>query len=63
MGYSSIILKGNAQTIVKTLNKGVSGEGWYNSIILDMRGTLKDFYSWSVSHVRREGNKGVHPLG
>jgi hypothetical protein len=62
MGYSSIILKGDAQTIVKALNKRVYGKKWHDNIILDMRGILKKIYSWSVSHVRREENKGVHLL-
>jgi hypothetical protein len=31
-----------------------------DSIILDTREILKYFHSWSVSHARREGNKGAH---
>jgi hypothetical protein len=62
MGNSSIILEGNAQTVMKALNKGVSEEGWYDNIILNTRGILEDFHSGSISHVRREGTKRLISL-
>jgi hypothetical protein len=58
MGYSSIILKGDAQTIVKALNKRVYGKRWHDSIILDMRGILKKIILGLSLMLEEKGTKG-----
>jgi hypothetical protein len=58
-GYSSIILKGDAHTIVKALNKRVYGERWHDNIILDMRGILKKNLLFGLPLMLEEkGTKG-----
>jgi hypothetical protein len=57
MGFPSIVLEGDARDVVLGL-----GNPDVCSVLLDCRLLLKSFSSWSVNHVRRDGNKAAHKL-
>jgi hypothetical protein len=62
MGFGKIILEGDAQVIVHSINDEGDCPTSYASIIDDTRGILHSFSSWKVLFVRRECNFVAHSL-
>lgn len=60
LGYSQIILEGDALKIVQALDKG--GWNWsiYGHFIEETRGVLNNLQNWKVHHVRRNLNCAAH---
>jgi hypothetical protein len=62
MGFSSIVLEGDAKEIVLGLGNPAGCSGRLHSVLPECRYLLESFSSWSVNHVRRDGNKAAHKL-
>lgn len=62
MGFSSIVLEGDAREVVLGLGSSEACGGSLASVFMDCRLLLESFSSWSVNHVRRDGNKAAHKL-
>lgn len=62
VGYQKLLLDGDAQVIVQALNFSGGCTVNYASLVADTREILKDFPSWRVLFVRREGNVVAHHL-
>jgi hypothetical protein len=62
MGFSTIVMEGDAHELVTALGKANQCSSAYGSIIHDARTRLSTFQAWTVQHVRREGNNVAHSL-
>jgi hypothetical protein len=55
-------LEGDALEITNSLNNTKDNVGKFGNFIMDARATLREFRSWAVVHVKREGNRVAHNL-
>jgi len=55
LGFSSIVLEGDAKGVIMGLGSSEDCGGSHEGRML-----LKSFCSWSINHVRREGNMAAH---
>jgi hypothetical protein len=62
LGLSSMLLEGDALEIIVALSRDEDDEGKYDNFIVETRGILHEYLSFSVGHVRREGNFVAHNL-
>jgi hypothetical protein len=62
LGLSSVWLEGDALDIIMALGREEDDEGKYGNYLVETRGILKQFLSFTVGHVRREGNFAAHFL-
>lgn len=62
LGLQSLILEGDALEIVMALGSDDKGVGYYGNLIVETRGILMGFLSWTVQHVGRDANKATHCL-
>jgi len=62
MGFASIELEGDAREVVLALGRAEACEAVFGSIIMETRLLLQSFQFYSVSHIRREGNRAAHCL-
>ncbi len=62
MGFSTIVMEGDAQELVTALGKADQCSSAYGSIIQDARTRLSTFQAWTIQHVRREGNNVAYSL-
>jgi hypothetical protein len=60
LGFSSIVLEGDAKGVIMGLGSSEDCGGSHEGVIKECRMLLKSFCSWSINHVRREGNMAAH---
>jgi hypothetical protein len=58
LGFSSIVLEGDAKGVIMGSSEDCGGS--HEGVIKECRMLLKSFCSWSINHVRREGNMAAH---
>jgi ribonuclease HI len=62
VGYSRVILEGNSLAMVFALQQTTPCWSSVGQLIGDIRLGLQQFHSFSVNHVKREGNQAAHYL-
>jgi ribonuclease HI len=62
IGFPSIVLEGDVKEIVLGLGNPAGCSARLHSVLLECRSLLESFSSWSINHVRRDGNKAAHKL-
>lgn len=62
LGLSSVWLEGDALDIIMALGREEDDEGKYGNFLVETRVILKHFLSFTVGHVRSEGNFAAHLL-
>jgi hypothetical protein len=62
LGLQSVILEGDALEIITALGRLEDEAGKYGNLIMDARRLFRAFWSWDISHVRRDDNMVAHTL-
>ena len=62
VGFSSIILEGDSERVIKSLRSEKSSFASFGHLIEDVKVLTESFVDFTVSHVRRQGNSVVHKL-
>jgi hypothetical protein len=62
MGYSDVILEGDALEVVQAMNREGFSSGQYGALINDTKTLLQQVQHWTVCHVKRVANVAAHSL-
>lgn len=62
LGFSQVILEGDALQIVQAVNKKIKYLSWHDHLIEAIKSLLISNPSWTVQHIGREGNKVAQSL-
>ena len=62
VGFSSIILEGDSERVIKSLRSEKSSFASFGHLIEDAKVLTESFVDFTVSHVRRQGNYVAHKL-
>ncbi|XP_041026969.1 uncharacterized protein LOC121267173 [Juglans microcarpa x Juglans regia] len=62
LGLKRIILEEDSLLVIQAINSKVENWSTASMIINDIKSQLTIYDSWSVLHIRREGNKAAHVL-
>lgn len=62
LGLQTVILEGHALEVVAALGRDDEGAGKYGNLDGEARRILNGSRSWTVHHVRREGNQAAHTV-
>lgn len=57
-----MILEGDAELVIKGVNRVEEDFSWLGQMIEDIKLILKDRKEWQVRFTNREGNNGAHML-
>jgi len=62
LGYSHVILEGDALEVILALHNDEEGAGSYRNLVIETKGILSLFVSGEVQHAGREENNATHCL-
>ncbi|XP_075659092.1 uncharacterized protein LOC142628955 [Castanea sativa] len=62
LGFKNVCFEGDAEGVVRSIREEISSNAFVGHLLKDFKSIVDLFQTYSISHVRRQGNSVAHAL-